>query len=162
MIGHRFAIILSGLIWMIVGIFLLHKGLNYLVAAGQDIFNGSHKGFSLILLLTPLVGNLEKGAITLLCIGLILGFLKGRIILKKSVNRIVHRICTLPSPLPITKLYPKGYYFLLLSMMLLGIAFKYLPLPLDVKGLIDFAVGVALINGTILYLQAAFTLKKVS
>lgn len=160
MFRHRFAIILSGLIWMGVGIFLLHKGLHYLVAAGQAIFNHTHQGFSLIIFLASIVGGLEKGAMTLLCFGLILGFVKGRFVLKKSVHRIVMRIRSLPSPFPVRKLYPKAYYFLLFSMMMLGFLFKFLPLPLDVKGFIDFTIGIALINGAMLYFRAAFFLKE--
>jgi len=160
MFRHRFAIVLSGLIWMGVGIFLLHKGLHYLVAAGQAVFNQTHEGFSLILLIGSMTGSPEKGAMILLCLGLVLGFIKGRFVLKKTVSRIVNRIRSFPSPLSIKQLYPKGYYIILFSMMLMGFLFKFLPLPLDVKGFVDFTVGIALINGAMLYFRAAFVPEK--
>ena len=160
MLRHRFAISLSGFIWMGIGIFLLHKGLQYFSAVGPQIFNKTYEGFSLILLLGSIAGTPEKGVMILLCIGIALGFFKGRIILKKSVNRIVSRIRSMPSPISIKQLYPKEYYFLIGGMMLLGFVFKFLPLPLDVKGFIDFTIGIALINGAMLYFRAAFVPEK--
>lgn len=162
MLRHRYAIILSGLIWMGIGLLLLNKGLHYLVAAGQTAFSGVHEGFSLILLFKPLFGSAEKSAMFLLCLGLFIGFIKGRIVLKKSVHRVVNRIRSFPSPISFKNLYSKGYYLLIASMMLMGFVFKVLPLPLDVKGFIDFTIGIALINGAMLYFRAAFVPQKTS
>jgi hypothetical protein len=40
-------------------------------------------------------------------------------------------------------------------MMMLGMIFRYLPIPIDVRGFIDLAIGSALMNGAMLYFRAA-------
>jgi hypothetical protein len=40
-------------------------------------------------------------------------------------------------------------------MMALGLVFRFLPIPIDLRGLIDVAIGSALINGAMLYFRAA-------
>lgn len=156
MLRHRYAIVLSGLIWLATGVFLLNKGLGFLVAAGHAALSQNAESFSLILLFSPLFGTPEKSALFLLCVGLLVGFIKGRFVLKKTVKRVVKRIRSYPSPISLKQLYSKGYYILLGCMMLMGMLFKVLPIPLDVKGFIDFTIGSALINGSMLYFRAAF------
>ncbi|NGX51181.1 MAG: hypothetical protein K1060chlam2_01042 [Chlamydiae bacterium] len=151
---HSHAIILSGLIWMGVGILLLIKGIQYIILAGNQVLSGTHQGFSLIQFLSRFSKNSEQAALILIAIALMLGFLKGRFVLKRTVNRVVARIRSHPSPLPVKAIYSKGYFILLFGMMLFGMVFKILPLPLDVKGFIDFTIGAALINGAMLYFRA--------
>ncbi|MCB1072194.1 MAG: hypothetical protein H7A41_06425 [Chlamydiales bacterium] len=155
-LNTRNAILLSGALWMGIGILLLTKGIRYLVDGGNAVINGTQEGFSLIKKLTEYTKNPEQAALILICGGLLIGFFKGRVILKKSVNRVVDRIQSQPSPLPIKRLFSKGYLFLIGGMMCMGMIFKFLPLPLDIKGLIDFTIGTALINGAMLYFRAAF------
>lgn len=154
---HNFAIALSGMLWMGIGILLLTKGIRYLVETGNSVLAGTHQGFSLIQKVGEWTGKPEQGALIIIATGLLLGFFKGRVVLKKSVNRIVNRIRSHEGAIPLAKLYPKPYLFLLLGMMGLGFLFKVLPLPPDVKGLIDFTIGAALINGAMLYFRSLFT-----
>ena len=155
-LSYPSAIIFSGVLWLAIGILLLSKGLNYLVVAGGAHLAGTLQGFSLLTQIDRFVNNPERSAIALVSVGLILGFFKGRMVMKKAVNRVVKRIRSFPSPIPITAMYSKGYLCLIGGMTLMGISLKFLPIPIDVKGVVDLAVGTALINGAILYFRAAF------
>ena len=46
-------------------------------------------------------------------------------------------------------------------MIALGCSFRFTPLPIDVKGVMDSIVGVALINGAMLYFRAALTYRRI-
>lgn len=156
-LSHRNAILFSGLLWLGIGILLLTKGIGYLVEGGNGVLTGNHQGFSLIEKMSYFSKDRQQGALILICVALLLGFFKGRVVLKKTVNRIVNRIHSYPSPISLKEMYPKSYFFLIGGMMGMGMLFKVLPLPLDVKGFIDFTIGAALINGAMLYFRAAFT-----
>ncbi|MGE0198299.1 MAG: hypothetical protein AB7N99_07265 [Simkaniaceae bacterium] len=152
---HSQAILLSGFIWMGVGVLLLTKGIQYLAMAGNQVLTHSQEGFSLIQLFSRFSKDSEQAAFIVIALALLLGFFKGRIVMKKAVHRVVERIRSHPSPIPMKKMYSKGYCLLIGSMMGMGFLFKFLPLPLDVKGFIDFTIGIALINGAMLYVRAA-------
>lgn len=123
---------ISGLIWAMAGFLLLYKGLHIL-------------------------GTLpDQNLATWLVVGgLFLGFMKGRFILSKTVNRISTRIAELPTPIHFIDVYPKSYWILLSSMMGIGLILRLVPAP--VHGCIDVAVGSALINGAMLYFRASKT-----
>lgn len=155
-LSSRNAILLSGALWMGIGALLLVKGIRYLVDGGNAVINGTYQGFPLIGKLTEYTKNPIQAVLILICVALFIGFLKGRIVFKKTVNRVVNRIRREPSPISLRKIYPKGYLFLIGGMMCMGMVFKFLPLPIDVKGCIDFTIGSALMNGSMLYFRAAF------
>ncbi len=138
-----------------IGILLLIKGRQYLIDGGNTVINGTEQGFSLIGKISQYTKSPELAALILICAALLIGFFKGRVVFKRTVNRVVARIRSQPSPVQLNSIYSKGYLLLIGGMMLLGMSFKYLPLPLDVKGFVDFAVGSALINGAMLYFRAA-------
>ncbi len=130
-IKRTVAVIISGVLWLLIGLMLLTKGLNFLVAGGR-----------------------EESALVLIAVGLLLGFVKGKFVLSKTVKRTVARIDALPAPIPLSKLYAPSYYLLILGMVLLGISLRWLPVPLEVRGTIDVAIGAALINGAQLYFRS--------
>lgn len=154
---HTNAILFSGFLWIGVGILLLTKGIQYVFLAGKQVFEGSHEGFSLLLLMGRFSDSPQRTVGLFMGCALLIGIFKGRVVLKKTANRVIRRIRSYPSPIKFTQMYSKGYLILLGSMMLLGLLFKILPLPLDVKGFIDVAIGIALINGAIFYLRAAYS-----
>lgn len=155
---HPMCILLSGAVWLGVGIMLLTKGLNLVVqAAHPDHF--SAKAW-IIPSLTSIAGGREQAALLIIATGLLLGFIKGRWVLVKSVQRTVTRILSQPSPLKFSQIYAKSYYFLILGMMGLGFILKLLPLAADFKGLIDVAIGSALMNGALLYFRCALVKPK--
>ena len=126
--SHRTMITLSGLVWLAVGLVLLPLGLRFL-AQEENI-------------------TLSIGLIVL---GLTVGYFKGKKVLAKVAVAQATRIATLPNPAPVSQLYTPRYYLLLASMIGLGMAVKWLPLP--VRGFIDVAVGSALINGAMTFFR---------
>jgi len=155
MLRHRLAIVFSGLLWLGIGLLLFMKGLRYLMESGESVFSASSSSFSIISFLSAFFGTKEQAALWLLFCACALGFIKGRFVMGKTVKRIVSHICDQGASFTYKRLYPKWYFIVLGGMMLLGMAFKFLPLPLDIKGLIDVTIGFALINGAMLYFKAA-------
>lgn len=153
----RKAILFSGLLWLAIGILLLYKGISYLSLAGHGVMSGTYHGFSLIKKMTEFTKNPQQSSLIVICAGLLIGLFKGRVVFRKTVDRVTLRIRSQKEPIALSKIYSPGYVVLILGMMGLGMVFKYLPIPLDVKGLLDFAIGFALINGAMLYFRAAAT-----
>lgn len=158
-LGKTAWITISGLLWFVVGVGLLTLGLNFVVYKAQIEV---HETTSLIASLAPLTGGREQAALALIVIGLIIGFLKGRFVLVKTVRRVVERILSLEEPLRFSKIYSRGYLLLIGSMILLGISMKWLGLPSEVRGLIDVAIGSALMNGASAYFRVAMQVKRAS
>jgi hypothetical protein len=154
-IKHATAIALSGLIWFIGGMMLLSKGLNFIVASVRSEQIGS-----LIALLLPLSKTAEQAALFLVVIGLAVGYLKGRMVLTKSVKRVVDRIFSFPSPVRLIDVYNKSYILLILSMVGLGFIIRFLPISVDIRGVIDVAIGSALVKGSLMYFRFAIAAKK--
>lgn len=139
--SKKIAIIFSGFLWMVIGVMLLSKGLRLIVGEAA------------------LSQDKQQTALLLISIGLLIGFIKGRFILSKTVKRVVERILSLPLPLPLAKIYDRKYLILLASMMTLGMTLKFLPISANVLGTIDVVIGSALINGALIYLRYTIALK---
>lgn len=155
---HPVCILLSGAVWLGVGIMLLTKGLNLVVQAAHPDHFGAKAW--IIPSLATVAGGREQAALLIIATGLLLGFIKGRWVLVKSVHRTVAHILSQPSPLKFSQVYAKSYYFLILAMMGLGFLLKFLPVAADLKGLIDVAIGSALMNGALLYFRCALVKAK--
>ena len=128
---HKSWITFSGITWLTIGTFLLYKGLKLL--------SGS------------------ENATLFMAIGLAIGYLKGRYVLSKTVQRVSVRIASLSLPIRPGQVYAPSYWILIGSMMGLGLLFRFLPIPVDIKGFIDVAIGSALMNGAMLYFRSAKT-----
>lgn len=152
------AIVASGILWLIIGIFLLTKGLNLVVLATHAEQFGVRS--TLIPYVTTFVSGREQAALLLITVALIVGLLKGRLVLIKSVKRVVARIHSLPQPLKINQVYSWGYLAIIAGMMGLGMLIRVLKLPADIHGLVDVAIGSALINGSMIYFRFAVLSKK--
>ncbi len=133
----QIAIALSGVLWMGIGLMLLTKGLKLLVAAGKG----------------------EQTTLALISIALLIGFIKGRLILAKTVKRVVARITSL-SQVTFANVYDRKYIILILSMVALGISLKFFHLPPQVLGFVDVAIGSALINGALLYVRSLLSYRR--
>ncbi len=153
-IRQNVAIAFSGMTWLGVGILLLFKGFS-LILTPQPL------GCSTLFLpkLISLAGSVQQASLILVCIGLVIGFLKGRFVLSKTAKRVIERIVSLPNPCSIVSVYPKPYLILLASMITLGMSLKWISMPYDLKGLIDIAIGSALTNGSAFYFRH-FTMQK--
>jgi hypothetical protein len=145
---HRSWIVFSGFVWFFIGMLLLYKGLLFITDAAFQTQSLSYR-------LRDTFGNQQQAATSLMALGLMIGFFKGRFVLVKTVQRVVARLVSLPTPIRLKDAYTRSYWILIGSMMALGMVFRFLPLPLDVRGTIDVAIGSALINGAILYFRAA-------
>lgn len=155
-VSHVTLIALSGLVWLLVGCFLLPLGLNFVV--GALLKENAALPHPVLNFLSPYAGGLDQAALIWITLMLIVGFLKGRRVFSKAVQRSVERIHTLPNPVSLGKIYTPGYYILLSSMVLLGVLVRFA--PLDVRGGVDIAVGSALINGAVLYFREALKSRK--
>jgi hypothetical protein len=146
------ALILSFASWLSIGIFLLYKGLRILVDLAAM---GSES--SLMTKLGKIAGGHEQAVLCYIFIALFLGFIKGRFVLSKTVNRLTDRLFALGRNVSLSEIYPRMYFLLIGSMILLGISLKWLPIAPEVRGVVDVAVGSSLINGSLQYLRMAFS-----
>jgi len=143
---------ISGLIWFAVGFWLLFLGLRLLV--------DSVEGGMLVENLAPYTGGLQQAALLLVALGLWIGYYKGKFALGKSVKRNVDRLQALSGPVSIVYVYSRASYILLLAMMCLGMLIKFLGIPNDIRGVIDVAVGSALLQGAVLYFRHAWHMRR--
>lgn len=139
---HRISIRLTGLFWFLMGTWLMYKGVKYL---SYGLFEESG--------VAALFSSPKQGAAFLISAGLFGGYLKGKFVLSKSAARVVTRILSLPLPLSLRKIYAPSYWILIGSMMALGMLLNVLPVPLDLRGAVDLAIGAALIRGSFTYFK---------
>lgn len=147
---HSTLIAISGLVWLVIGFFLIRMGLH--LAAGE--MNGPVFYF-----LTNILGENQTAAVIIIAIGLAVGYVKGQYILSKSAQRTITRVKASPNPSGITKIFNLPYVLLIGCMMLLGFLVK--GLSPDFRSFIDIAVGAALIRGAIFYFRAALSTRLV-
>ena len=153
--SHKGLIFFSGVVWLLIGTLLLYKGVNFLaIVAGisphaQKVVENA----PLMQFFNSFLSSKEESAVLIIGAALLVGFLKGRVVLKKTVGRTISRICALPSPAPFYHVYHRGYYLLIALMAGFGFLLSYA--PLDVRGAVDAAVGSALIHGASLYFKMA-------
>ena len=142
-----FAIFFSGALWLAIGSHLLWKGLRLIVyVEGLDSVS--------------LIRAHKKTALIAVSFALLVGFIKGRFLLIKSVKRIVMRIFELSEPISILKIYHVRYLFLICLMISLGVLMSVLSLPALYRGLVDVAIGSALIFGSLLFFRISLFAKK--
>ncbi len=149
MSGRKWMVV-SGLIWLGIGSFLMLKGLKWITLAML-----LEELPLLLKRLVQLAGSLQQGSLLLMCISLLLGFIKGRMILSKTVYRIVKRLQAETSPVPFSKVYDRKYYIVIALMIGLGFLLRFIPIPFDIRGAVDVTIGSALINGAMLYFRQA-------
>lgn len=154
--SHKAIIIFSGSIWLAVGCFLLPLGLNFLLQAVQNANIYAENNYPLLNLFSSFTSTAENAAIVLITICMLIGYSKGRYVLGKSAIKGVHRIRSFPNPMELKNIYSPKYYILLGTMICIGMSMKYLGIPTDVRGLVDIAIGAALINGAMVYFRLAF------
>ena len=153
MMTHVKAIFLSGLTWLLIGAMLLFKGLRYAITSVLEMP-------ALLSWLSNHLGTVQNGILFIIAAGLVLGYCKGRFILIKTVRRVVRNIVLQPTPLHLRNLYTSKYLVLILSMILLGLTLRFLPIGADIRGLIDITIGSALVNGALIYFRLAIALKR--
>lgn len=146
-------ITIAGSIWLLVGVGLLSKGLHLLLVTAH--FKGEHAGPLLGAFMYAFTGALIPGMIFLVVLGLILGWLKSRFTLAKSAKRTIDRLYLHQGDIKLSKLYRLHDFLLVLGMIGLGRLMNWMQLPCDVHGLVDVAIGSALVNGAMIYFRYA-------
>lgn len=149
---HATLFFISGLVWLAVGCNLLPLGLRLLLGTLDP---GATASTPLLDAMASWFSQPEHPVQLLILIGLFLGFLKGRTVLAKAVNREIGRINALPEKTTLADLYSRKALILLAIMVCLGMSMKWIQLSPDIRGLVDVAVGAALINGAMLYFRQA-------
>ncbi|EKE08236.1 MAG: hypothetical protein ACD_17C00271G0002 [uncultured bacterium] len=148
--SHRGWIVFSGYLWFFIGSFLLYKGLVFITSAAFESGSTCAR-------LSQVFGSQDRAATALIGMSLLAGFFKGRFVLVKTVKRVIKRLLTFEGTIQIKDAYAPSYWALIGMMVLLGMAVKYLPIPMLVRGMVDVTVGSALINGALIYFKAART-----
>ena len=156
-LSKRTWFIISGVKWLGIGVMLLMKGLRLLAFAADQ----STIAAPVIKSFLSFAGNRHQGALLIICLGLFIGFVKGRTVLSKTVNRIANRIHLHTDGLTLKQVYDRRYWIMIGLMMGLGMMFRFLPIPVDIHGGIDVAIGSALINGAMLYFRHILAPQKV-
>lgn len=152
------AVFIAGTLWLFIGVFLMNLGLRLI--ADQAILLASENKISLIGELMKMFGGSHEAAVALIGIALVIGYFKGRFVLAKTVAKMVARISTFQNSIPFYKIWSPKFYLLVGAMITLGFLFRLFGLPVDIRGLIDLAVGAALVNGAVLYFKHASLMKK--
>jgi hypothetical protein len=148
-LSKRTWLIISGIKWLGIGVMLLTKGLRLITSAAEQISVEA----PLIKAFQSFAGSRHQSALLIICLGLFIGFIKGRTVLSKTVGRIADRINLHPGSLSLKEAYDQKYWIVIGLMMGLGMMFKFLPISIDIRGGIDVAIGSALINGAMLYFR---------
>ena len=143
-------IVVSGMTWLVIGSYLMVKGLKWITLSMTLAETPRMMGW-----FSGIAGSLQQGALLLICLALLIGFIKGRTVLAKSVNRVVARLQAEKAPIRFSNAYDRKYFIIIGSMMGLGMVLRFLPIPFDIRGAVDVTVGSALINGAMLYFRAA-------
>lgn len=99
------------------------------------------------------IGDRTSALVCLIGLCLLVGYFKGRFVLKNTVSKQVKRLSSIRRPLHISDLFTKKYLLLIAVMMSLGVVLRALPMHSDFRGVIDVAVGAALLFGASNYLR---------
>ncbi|MEK7703027.1 MAG: hypothetical protein AAB317_03605 [Nitrospirota bacterium] len=128
-------------LWGTVGFCLLMAGL---------IFLFGNRSVSTLPGSTNEIGMAERIGFV---IALIIGFVKGQIVLPKVAAKNITRIHALPESSPLFMTFSVKSWMLVLGMILLGRLIRALGAPHFIVGAIYLAVGIALLLGSRVYLK---------
>jgi uncharacterized membrane protein len=159
--SHKTLYVLSGIVWLSVGLMLLNTGLVLIMSGFQSsqFFSDGYSSF--FPWLASLCAGPDNAAVILIGLGLVMGFFKGRFVLQKAAHKSFTRISQLDNPTHISNLYTKSNFVLIALMIAMGMSMRYFGMPFDIRGWIDVAVGSALTQGSVAYFQfASFTGKQ--
>jgi hypothetical protein len=155
-LSKRTWFIVSGIKWFAIGVMLLTKGLRLITSAAD---HAAVKA-PLINFFQSFTSSRHQAALLIICFGLLIGFVKGRTVLAKTVKRIADRINGHSEGLTLKQAYDQRYWIVIGLMMLIGMMFRMLSIPFDIRGGVDVAIGSALINGAMLYFRHMLTPQK--
>lgn len=153
-IRHWGLVFISGMLWLVMGITLIMRGLRLTVEAVA-----APQSSPLMQMLSDYFTSARSTASFLIALAIVLGTLKGRFVLRKAVKRVVNRILSLDHPLKVHQMYSPKFYLLVAFMISLSFFMRVFSVPSDVRGVLDLAVGSALMNGAFLYFRSSSFIK---
>ena len=134
--GKQRLLQIAGLIWVIVGLFLIYRG--------SGLYN-----------LAVIEQNTSKETIIIsIILGVVIGILKGKFVLSKTALRNRNRINQLVPPLSIHQIFSGTFYGLIAGMMVLGFLLREFNAFLGgyvVVASIYCGIGMALIAASSVY-----------
>ncbi|NGX57473.1 MAG: hypothetical protein K940chlam3_00365 [Chlamydiae bacterium] len=151
-VSHSKLVAISGVVWFLVGIFLLQYGVQLLVSALPQPVPFVMWTHPLLEILAPYVGSRENVAVMIVLGCLVTGNVKCHFVLSRSINRGIHRILALPNPAPVYKIYSLPYYFLIASMIALGFLLRNTGAPADFRAACYLSIGFGMVRGSMIYL----------
>ena len=140
-------LLLSGAFWLFGGISLISKGIRLL---GEDL--ALQAG---LLEASALFSN-QKSVVAALGCALLIGFVKGRFALAKTVKRTFDRVTNSPKP----SFLDTKTVFILLLMLILNRLMTYASIHPFYRGSIDVAIGSALIHGAVSFFRLTMLHRK--
>ena len=141
---HRRAAYIQGIIWLMVGSMLIAMGYRFLLASEELSTN-------LPLLHSLSFFGVNQATLILVLGSTLIGGLKGYYILAKAASKQLLRLARLPSPMDYSQLFEVRY--LLLVGLMVGLGFVLRACPMDVRGCVDLAIGVALLFGSTVFFR---------
>ncbi len=139
----------AGAVWLCVGTALLTLGIHFLTTWQQNPVVPSHL-FSFIPFFERCFSS--NALLFLLISSLLLGYSKGRWVLRRTALRHMRYFSSLERP-SWARLYGPSSLLLIGIMMTLGMLLRWIPISLDVRGAVDVAIGAALIQGSLHYFR---------
>ena len=134
--GKQRLLQVAGLIWIIVGLFLIYRS--------SDLYN-----------LAVIEQNTSKGTLIIsVILGVVIGIIKGKFVLSKTALRNRNRINQLVPPLSIHQIFSGAFYGLIAGMMVLGFLLREFNAYLGgyvVVASIYCGIGMALIAASSVY-----------
>ena len=144
---------IAGIIWFGVGAFLVYKGLLFL---GVERFSWEfHVDDTSRMAVLARSWGLDTVFFTLVMVSFVVGTVKGRMVLVRSINRMEKYLFSLKAPIVFYRMFPPAMWIIMIVMMGLGMLMNVLHVVLWLRGSIDVAVGTALIQGAFQYFQRA-------
>jgi hypothetical protein len=150
-LSHSRLYSISAVVWLLIGCFLLNRGLG-LLANGFTSFEGYS---SLFVWIASIAGGFENAALLFIILALVVGYVKGRIVLHKVALESGARIASFENPTSIKNLYSLKNWLVMGLMVLLGSILRYFEVPYDVRGFFAAAVGMALLQGSLTFFSLA-------
>lgn len=138
------AIRACGWIWLFGGVMLLRKGLFFaseLSASQEPVLTSSWFG-----LLCTWLGTSQRASMFILLLGVLIGFMKARMVLAKSATRNIERLQNMQD-VAFYNIFDTKMLVIIAFMMGLGFTMNHLPIAFEWRALIDVAVGSALVVG---------------
>ena len=134
--GKQRLLQIAGLIWIIVGLFLIYRG--------SGLYN-----------LAVIEQNTSKETLIIsIILGVVIGIIKGKFVLSKTALRNRNRINQLVAPLSIYQIFSGPFYGLIVGMMILGFLLREFNSYLGgyvVVASIYCGIGMALIAASSVY-----------